>query len=49
MHNKPSTPLTETADRTSAAGKPRQLPQLLRVGGFVLVFLVMQTAWGRAS
>ncbi|RJP66676.1 MAG: exosortase/archaeosortase family protein [Comamonadaceae bacterium] len=49
MHNKPSTPSTASADLTPAAGKPRQLPQLLQVGGFVLVFLVLQTAWAKAS
>lgn len=49
MHNKPSKPSTATADQSAAAIKPRQLPQLLQVGGFVLVFLVLQTAWAKAS
>lgn len=49
MHNKPTTPSTSTADSTSAAGKPRQLPQLLQLGGFVLVSLMLQTAWANAS
>lgn len=49
MHNNPTTPSTATADSTSAAGKPRQLPQLLQLGGFVLVSLMLQTAWANAS
>ena len=49
MNNQPSKPSITTADQASVASKSRQLPHLLQVGGFVTVFLALQTAWAQAS